>query len=93
MKAPRVFKTDAALKKWLRTEFDETRTEKTLIADGLCEAFVGLDGSVAVYSIERAIQVFRERDGMTEEEAIEFFQFNVLGAHVGSHTPTWISTP
>ena len=93
MKTPRVFKTDAALKKWLRSEFDETRIENTLIADGLAEAFVGLDGSTAVYSIERAIQIFRERDGMTEEEAIEFFQFNVLGAHVGLLTPIWISTP
>jgi hypothetical protein len=31
-----------------------------------------------------------ERDGMTEEEAIEFFEFNVVGAYVGGGTPVYV---
>jgi len=30
-------------------------------------------------------------DGMTEDEAVEFFEFNQLGAWVGDHTPCFIS--
>jgi len=28
-----------------------------------------------------------EQDGMTEEEAIEFIDFNIVGAYVGESTP------
>lgn len=30
------------------------------------------------------------RDGMTEEEAYEFFEFNQLGAWVGEKTPAFV---
>jgi len=30
------------------------------------------------------------RDGMSYEEAIEYFDFNVTGAYVGEHTPMFI---
>jgi len=30
------------------------------------------------------------RDGMTEEEAIEYFEFNVTGAWVGEGTPAFV---
>ena len=28
-----------------------------------------------------------ERDGMSDEEAVEYFEFNVTGAWVGENTP------
>ena len=28
------------------------------------------------------------KDGMTVEEAVEYFEFNTVGAWVGEHTPT-----
>ena len=30
------------------------------------------------------------RDGMTEEEAQEYFDFNVEGAYMGEKTPIWV---
>ncbi len=30
-----------------------------------------------------------ERDGMTDEEAIEFFEFNIKGAYMGEGTPLY----
>jgi len=43
----------------------------------------------AVYDYDLLIQHFMD-DGMTEEEAVEWFEFNVLGAWVGSKTPLFI---
>jgi hypothetical protein len=31
-----------------------------------------------------------ERDGMECEDAIEWMEFNVVGAWMGEHTPIWI---
>ena len=31
-----------------------------------------------------------ERDGMTYEEAIEYFDYNILGAWMGEYTPVYI---
>jgi len=66
-----------------------------LIADGFEDAFVGIsyrfyDGPLATYDTQRCIQILMTRDGMTEEEAQEFFDFNVLGAWVGEQTPVFL---
>lgn len=39
-------------------------------------------GTVILLDKDKCIQIFCERDGMTYEEAIEHFEFNVLGAYV-----------
>lgn len=36
---------------------------------------------------EKCINIFMERDGMTREDAEEFFEFNVIGSWVGEGTP------
>ena len=43
--------------------------------------------SLLVYSQTKIIETLRFRDGMTEEEAIEFFDFNIAGAWMGEGTP------
>ena len=65
-----------------------------LEADGLKKAFLGIgrrcgQPDIAVYSIPKVLEVLQE-DGMTYEEAIEFFEFNTLGAWVGEETPMWL---
>lgn len=67
-----------------------------MIADGLDEAIVGVtstDDEVynAVYSEEKCIQVF-EKQGMSREEAEEFFEYNTRGAYMGPGTPIYINT-
>ena len=43
--------------------------------------------AIAVYSYVKYIEIYIERDGMSEEEACEFFDYNVAGAHLGQFQP------
>ncbi len=66
-----------------------------LLADGLEAALVGYTVNhhhpqVAVYDIEKCIEVLVERDGMTPEEADEYLSFNTLGAYVGKNGPLYV---
>lgn len=57
------------------------------------EAFLGVtddDPPRAVYSEEKVLDVLVKRDGMTYEEAIEFFDFNIRGSYLGEQTPIYI---
>ena len=67
-----------------------------LLADGLEDAFIGVASrcgqpDLAVYNIEKAVQVLVDRDGMDPDEAREFLEFNSIGAWVGDGTPLWLS--
>jgi hypothetical protein len=78
---------------WMNENFIED--EGVLFADGFDSAFLGISqqaGSapVAAYDIDECIRVLRVRDGMTREEAEEFFSFNTLCAYVGERTPVFI---
>tara|TARA_R100001463_G_scaffold3106_1_gene12724 strand:+ start:3156 stop:3437 length:282 start_codon:yes stop_codon:yes gene_type:complete len=65
-----------------------------ILADNLDEAFVGVDTENepprAVYSIEKCIDILT--DGMSYDEAAEYFWYNVAGAG-GEGYPIYISTP
>lgn len=70
---------------------------EALLADGLGDAFIGYTvnhhhAHVAVYDIDKCIEVLVTRDGMTHEEADEFPSFNTLGAFVGENGPIYIRT-
>lgn len=65
-----------------------------LLANGLGAAFVGIverfgQPPIACYDYDRVIQLFTE-EGMTEEDAIEHFEYNVIGAWVGERTPCYL---
>lgn len=66
-----------------------------LLADGPEAALVGYTVNhhhpqVAVYDIEKCIEVLVERDGMAPEEADEFLSSNTLGAYVGENGPLYV---
>lgn len=70
--------------------------DRIILADGHEAAFIGvIDYSVAndtpraVYDWGKVIEGL-QRDGMTHEEAIEFFSYNVGGAYVGPETPLYL---
>ena len=44
---------------------------------------------VALYDQAKVLEVYRKRDGMTHEGAIEFFEFNTVGAWMGEGTPVF----
>lgn len=44
---------------------------------------------VICYSVSKIIEQ-HIKDGMTEDEAYEFFEFNQVGAYVGNKTPVFL---
>jgi hypothetical protein len=63
-----------------------------LKADGFDEAVIGIEQVHyrLVYDIDRMIKILIEREGMTDEEALEYLDYNVIGAYVGEQTPLYI---
>ena len=64
--------------------------EKTLTADGYDDCIIGIDSHQRVVYDQKKIIDSLAKD-MTEEEATEFFYFNIEGAHVGDHTPLYMT--
>ena len=63
-----------------------------LLMDGFAPALLGVASrcgqpQVAVYGFDEMVQVLISRDGMTEEEAVEYVEYNCEGAWVGEDTP------
>jgi hypothetical protein len=70
-------------------------TDETLFADGLEKAFIGYfqrcgQAIVAVYDYEKCVKILMKRDGMTDEDAREFLDFNTVGAWMGEGTPAFL---
>jgi len=76
--------------------------EDILFADGFDEAIIGVvfvhnektneKQTRVVYDTEACLEVLMDRDGVTYEEASEYFDFNVAGAYVGEYTPLYLET-
>lgn len=64
--------------------------EEILKADGFDDAVIGIEtGSMRlIYSVNRCVEILIQ-EGMTQEDAIEHFDFNVAGSYVGEKTPIW----
>ena len=64
---------------------------EALFADGHDHAIMGYssDGRV-IYSVDQIVGGLVEKDGMTPDEAIEFFNFNIECAYVGEYTPIYM---
>lgn len=44
----------------------------------------------AVYSARKIIGILMERDGMTRDDATEFFDFNISGLYAGPYSPVLV---
>jgi len=65
-----------------------------LTADGFDDAFIGICRrfslpALAAYSYEKCLEIIM-KDGANYEEAVEHFEFNVIGSWVGDGTPVFI---
>lgn len=69
--------------------FQNYYDESFLLADGFDDAIIGVDEKEMrlIYSVSKCIDILKK--DMTEEEALEFFDFNVAGAYMGEKTPIW----
>jgi hypothetical protein len=68
--------------------------ETMVLADGLDKAFVGVafafgDKIRAVYDIDKVIEELQEQ-GMSHEDAQEYFDYNIAGSYVGDQTPIFM---
>ena len=73
----------------------EGEDNEILLADGFEDAYMGLARQftktpLAIYDRNKCIDILVNRDGMSEEEAEEYFQYNVEGAWVGENTPMFL---
>jgi len=69
-----------------------------LLADGFNEAIIGMCERfgmfpVVAYDKDKCINILVQRDNMSYEEAIEYFDFNVIGAYMGEGTPVFVTFP
>lgn len=69
--------------------------ENIQLADGFENAFLGISRQfynkpIAVYDREKCIDILM--DDMSEEEAEEYFEYNVQGSYVGESTPSFMQT-
>lgn len=65
---------------------------EALLADGFDQALIGYaeqpgGNLLALYDRNLCIKVLMNRDKMTKEDAVEFFEFNVIGSYVGDRAP------
>ena len=63
--------------------------EELMIADGFDDAIIGVDENDMriIYSVNKCIKILMK--DIPEEEAIEYFYYNVSGAYIGEKTPIW----
>ena len=73
----------------LASILEQYEDEEFLIADGFNQAVIGVEESTMrlIYSINKCIEILTE--DMSEEDAIEYFNYNVLRSYVGEKTPIW----
>jgi hypothetical protein len=62
-----------------------------VIADGLDDAIIGVDDNnlKIVYDIDKVINILII-EGMSVDEAIEYYEYNIAGAYIGENTPSFI---
>jgi hypothetical protein len=75
----------------------EEVNEGALFIDDLDSAIVGVGcqytkNAVIVYSEERILEALVFEQGMTYEDAQEYYSFNIAGAWVGENTPIIMKT-
>ena len=64
--------------------------EEIILADGFDKAIIGVSNNDmrVIYSKSLCIDILMSQ-GMDEDEALEYFEYNVSGAYVGEKTPIW----
>lgn len=64
-------------------------TDDIVFADGFDDAIIGFDPNLwkVVYSRNKCVEILSL--DMTEEEAIEYLEYNTFNAYIGEKTPVW----
>ena len=70
---------------------------EAIVLDGLDEAVIGIGYSKdleprLIYSINNIILTLIGRDGMSENEAREFYDYNIADGYFGNHGPIFLES-
>ncbi len=65
-------------------------SDDILFADGFNEAIIGFEPNMwkVVYSRNKVIEILMK--DMSEEDAVEFAEYNTFNSYVGEKTPLWM---
>lgn len=67
--------------------------QELLVLDGFDDCIVGVgerfNGMFVIYDRQKVIESLM-RDGMTDDEAVEYYNFNIVGAWLGDGTPCFV---
>lgn len=47
---------------------------------------------MAVYSLEKVLRILMKKNSWERDEAVEWFEFNILGSSPGGTTPVFVTT-
>lgn len=66
-----------------------------MVADGFDDAIIGIASrygqpDVLAYDVNKTIELLIKNDGMSRDDAWEYFEYNILRSYVGETTPVWI---
>ena len=69
--------------------------EGAVILDGLDDAIIGIveefgNGPRILYSKNKVLQILEERDGMSPIDAVEFYEYNILGLFASDQNPVFL---
>lgn len=75
----------------------ESYCEGAVILTGFDEAIIGIvedfgNGTRILYCKSTILQILQQRDLMTEEEAEEYYDYNILGLYAGEQNPVFAVT-
>jgi hypothetical protein len=78
----------------MNVDIDEY-AEGAILLDGLEEAIIGIveefgNGRRILYSKRIILSLLQTRDGMTEQESEEFYDFNILGLYAGEQNAVFL---
>jgi hypothetical protein len=79
-------------------EYDlEEYCEGAILLDGLEDAIIGIveefgNSPRVLYSKPKILEILQKRDSMTEEEAEEYYGYNILGLYAGEQNPVFAVT-
>tara|TARA_R110000796_G_scaffold94869_1_gene199777 strand:+ start:1084 stop:1356 length:273 start_codon:yes stop_codon:yes gene_type:complete len=76
-------------------DYIDENAEGAVILSDLDDAIIGVveefgNGPRILYSTEKIIQILIDRDGMSEEEAVEYYGFNIVGMFAGEQNPVFL---
>lgn len=68
-----------------------------LIMDGYNDCIIGVVEGIdieprVVYDVTKVLRKLQQENGLSEDDAIEWLEFNQKGAYVGEHTPLFLYT-